>query len=245
MIGIKSPIASESGIPREELQLSDAWAPRLGWTVFDPSEPERGTPAQAGRLAELHQRQPVYLRQVHLTSCLVLKSGDPIPSEPVEADGILTDRKDVLVGVSAADCLPLFLISRRVCGVLHAGWRGVLGGILPLAVHTLRHEFGVQPDELQLFTGPAIRSCCFEVSTAVWSCFPPESRLKTDSTWRLDMLQVIERQWKECGAGTPAVHLGRCTVCGTPKLHSFRRDRGRGRNFAFLYFEGNGPERRS
>ena len=148
MKGVRSPIASVSGIPREEIQLADSFAPRLGWTVFDPSEPERGTPVQAARLGELHRRQPVYLKQVHLTNCLVLRTGDPVPAEPVEADGILTDRRDLVAGVSAADCLPLFLVSPRVCGVLHAGWRGVLGGILPLAVLRLNHEFGVRADEL-------------------------------------------------------------------------------------------------
>lgn len=238
---VHATVASVSGLPREEIQLSLPQAPRLGWTVYDATLPERGTPAQAEHLGRLHGRTPVYLRQVHLSKCLVLRRGDSLPAEPVEADGILTDRKDVLAGVSAADCLPLFLISREVCGVLHAGWRGVLGGILPLAVWTLRHEFGVRPEELQLYTGPGIGPCCFEVSAAVWSCFPAEARLKSVEGWRLDLLRVVSRQWQECGAAVQAIHLGRCTMCGTPRLHSFRRDNGKGRNFAFFYFPAKGP----
>jgi len=209
--------------------------PQVGWTVFDPGDPERSTPAQAERLSALHKRKAVVLRQVHLTNCLVLRSEDSIPGSPV-ADGVLTDRRDLLAGVSAADCLPLFLIAPEACGVLHAGWRGVLGGILPLAVETLRHEFGVTLDRLRLYTGPGIGPCCFEVSAAVWSCFPADARIRTEAALRLDLLRVVSAQWRACGGEAPAVHLGRCTVCGVPRLHSFRRDGGSGRNFAYLYY---------
>lgn len=234
----RGALLSDAGLLREEFSLPGTGAPRLGWTLFDASDPERGTPTQAERMGDLYRRRAMYLKQVHLTDCVVLTHGALLPKAP-QADGILTDRRDLLTGVSAADCLPLFLVSHAAVGVLHAGWRGVLGGILPRAVQTLRHEFGVNRRDLRLYIGPGIGPCCFEVSAAVWSCFPPEARLHSSSGLRLDLVKVVTAQWLALGEVEPATHLGRCTSCSAPKLHSYRRDGGRGRNFAFLYFPGD------
>jgi polyphenol oxidase len=228
-------VALDEPLPREEFATA-AWPHlRLGWTLFDARDPGRDTPAQARRLGAAVARNAVYLKQVHGTECLVLAEGQPIPERPAVADGILTDRRDLLVGVSAADCLPLFLVSRRATGVLHAGWRGVLGGILPVAMEVLRTRFRVEAAELDLFMGPGIGPCCFHVSPAVWTLFPPAARRGDAGPLRLDLAAAVLEQWQGCGGSTAVTRLGRCTVCSSPRLHSYRRDGSNGRNFAYLY----------
>lgn len=227
--------AAHAALPREEQKLPGAGAPTVGWTLSDSAFPDRSTMETAGALGRLHQRPVVRLKQVHLTHCVEITGIQPIPEAPV-ADGIITDRRDLLIGVNVADCLPLFLVSDRVVAVLHAGWRGVLGGILPLAVERLARTFGIAPDELRLYVGPGIGACCFEVSSSVWSLFPESARKTTEHGLRLDLLRTVNDQWRRCSAG-PLEHLGRCTVCSQPQMHSYRRDRGQGRNFAYLYFD--------
>lgn len=231
--------ATNGALPCEELKLPGAGAPTLGWTLFDAGAPLRATQQQAVLLGQLHKRHAFWLKQVHLTHCVEISAARPKPAAPIEADGIITDRRDLLMGVSAADCLPLFLVSDKATAVLHAGWRGVLGGILPSAVERMK-DFGVSPDQLRLFTGPGMGPCCFEVSPAVWSLFPEAARARSGHGLRLDLLRAVEDQWQRCGSGAP-VHLGRCTVCSQPRLHSYRRDRGQGRNFAYLYFADVAP----
>ena len=222
-------------IPHEEHRHGKAGSLTLGWTLLDPVEPDRPARVQAELLGRHHSRHSVLVQQVHLTRCVVIAEGDKLPSTPERADGVITNRRDLLVGVSAADCLPLFVVGQSGLAVLHAGWRGVLGGILPLARQRLAGAFGPGSGEPELVIGPGIGPCCFEVSPAVWTLFPLSSRVAREGKRFVDLPAAVIEQWQLAGGG-PVVRFDRCTSCSSPALHSYRRDGGAGRNLAYLCY---------
>jgi YfiH family protein len=92
-------------------------------------------------------------------------SGDP--GEPVEADALLARAPGHAVGVVTADCLPILLAAKDgSCAAVHAGWRGLVAGVIEAAVERLGGGSG-----LEAAIGPAIGPCCFEVGPEVVARF--------------------------------------------------------------------------
>ena len=149
---------------------------------------------------------PVLGRQVHGTRVVVDGAGE-------EADGQATARRGVAVGVRVADCLPVALVAPEAVAAVHAGWRGLAGGVLEEGVRVLREELGATRIEAAI--GPGIGACCYEVGDEVRAVFGTRGRT-------LD-LKAIARE-RLLAAGVAEVHdAGRCTHCDE-RLHSFRRD---------------------
>jgi hypothetical protein len=86
-----------------------------------------------------------------------------------ETDGMVTACPDVALGVVVADCVPVLLYDpcNHAVGLLHAGWRGTVGGIARVGVDAMRDEFGSRPEELMVGLGPSIGPCCYEVGLDV------------------------------------------------------------------------------
>ena len=108
----------------------------------------------------------ITLRQIHsdLIHC-VSKS----PAAPLAGDGLITDTPHLLLGVQAADCLPVVLVDvrSRAVGVFHAGWRGTLKRIVGKGLGQMRRQFGTRPGDIRAAIGPGIRQCCYEVGPEV------------------------------------------------------------------------------
>ena len=127
--------------------------------------------ANRGRLrAELAlPAEPSWLEQVHGARVLDLDREQLAP-----ADGAVTARAGVVCAVLTADCLPVVLCDRaggRV-GVAHAGWRGLLAGVLPAAVAAFRQD----PAEILAWLGPAIGPAAYEVGADVRDPFVARSQ---------------------------------------------------------------------
>lgn len=139
-----------------------------------------------------------------------------------EADGIVTGRTDGAPMVLVADCLPVVVAGQGAVAVLHAGWRGLAGGVLEEGVRALR-ECGTE-EELAAAIGPGIGACCYEVGEEVHEAFAsygPEVRRGPN----LDLEAVARRQLARAGVGT--IHsLGMCTSCHPELFFSHRRERG-------------------
>ncbi|MCI0345718.1 MAG: polyphenol oxidase family protein, partial [Chloroflexi bacterium] len=81
-----------------------------------------------------------------------------------EADALWTDRPDVSLVALTADCVPILLADaagRRI-GVVHAGWRGLVAGVVERSVDAIG-----SPERLAAFVGPAVGPCCYEVGDDV------------------------------------------------------------------------------
>jgi copper oxidase (laccase) domain-containing protein len=89
-------------------------------------------------------------------------------------DGHLTDAPGVLLTVSVADCVPVYLLAPRTGAValLHAGWRGVAAGILECGLALFRARAGVLAGDIVMHCGVAICGRCYEVGPDVLAQFP-------------------------------------------------------------------------
>jgi polyphenol oxidase len=109
------------------------------------------------RVRALLPAEPVWLKQVHGTR---VWDADLAPAEEViEADAAVTTKPNTVLTVMAADCLPVLISSSDggVIGAAHAGWRGLLGGVLENTVDAMLAKIGLDDTGQYLaWLGPAI-----------------------------------------------------------------------------------------
>lgn len=166
--------------------------------------------------------EPGWLEQVHGTRVVDLDREGPGP-----ADGAVTTRTDRVCVVMTADCLPVLFCDRagtRI-GVAHAGWRGLLSGVLPAAVAALR----AAPAELVAWLGPAISQPAYEVGADVRDAFVARDaaagrRFERNGRgrWQADLYGLARDAL--AAAGVSSVHGGGfCTFTEAQRFFSHRR----------------------
>lgn len=167
-------------------------------------------------------------------------------------DGFLASRSGVLLTVGIADCVPAFLAApaRGAVALLHAGWRGVAGEIVPLAIAALERELGVPAGEIRAWWGPAIGPCCYPVGREVVEALEataaggrPEAWMEPDgAAARVDLRAALTLQAEAAGVPQDAISSSSlCTSCDR-RLHSYRRESGGGgRMLALAGYPKDGP----
>jgi polyphenol oxidase len=168
-------------------------------------------------LAATGARSVVHARQVHGTE-LWVHDGVPAPGVLVMSgvDGHLAAVTDLLLAVSVADCVPVFLVDarQRAVALLHAGWRGVAGGILERGVSSMRHRFGTSAADLWLHCGPAICGPCYPVGAEVHRAVRPDDPRPGDGT-PLDLRSALVERATSLGIDPQRCSVSaHCTRCG-------------------------------
>ncbi len=161
-----------------------------------------------------------------------------------EGDGHLTRRPGVLLTVTLADCVPVFIADpvQRAIALLHAGWRGTAAGVLGQGLAAMGRAFGSVPGDLFVHLGPAICGRCYEVGPEVFEALgeavPPRPA-------PIDLRGVIRQ--RALVAGVDPGHLTantECTLCGDGRYYSHRRgDTGRHRGFIGILPKSGRPGR--
>lgn len=148
------------------------------------------------------------------------------PEKYAGADGLLTDQASQPLAIFTADCASIFLADKkgRAVGVLHAGWRGVRGGILRQALRLLRRRWRIPPGDLRAWLGPCIGPCCFEVQWEVARYFPATRRRKEDR-WQVDLAEEIRRQARRLGLQFLRRKAPASCTMHDRRFYSYRRDR--------------------
>jgi len=149
-------------------------------------------------------------------------------------DGHATDRPGVLLAVTVADCVPIYLIdptARRVA-LLHAGWRGTAGGILRAGVDLLAGR-GSAANKLLMHCGVAICGKCYEVGPEVFQALDLPRPAGGGRGW-LDLRSVLERQARALGLSQVS-SSDFCSAHDAAEFFSHRASRGDdGRMVAYL-----------
>ena len=101
--------------------------------------------------------------QVHSSDCVIATAPWPQDARP-HADGLVTDRPGLLLGVVTADCAPVLLADREagVIGAAHAGWKGAAAGVTDRTIAAME-RLGAQRARIVAAIGPCIAQASYEV----------------------------------------------------------------------------------
>jgi hypothetical protein len=115
----------------------------------------------------------VSVRQFHSNLIAAVRESDLARLQPRKADGVMSDRPGLLLGIQTADCIPVLVADRgrRVVAAFHAGWRGTVKRIVERGIGRMRLEYGSRPEDLCAAIGPGIGACCYAVGEEVVSEF--------------------------------------------------------------------------
>jgi len=138
-------------------------------------------------------------------------------------DGLWTDEPGLALGLITADCLPIALCRESgepaLC-VLHAGWKGLLAGIVEAGIDALGG------DGIAAAVGPGIGPCCYEVGEEVARPYRAAFGDDVVADGRLDLWTAAERALGAAGC-TSIERTDLCTACNPDLFFSHRRDAGR------------------
>ncbi|HLP83065.1 MAG TPA: peptidoglycan editing factor PgeF [Phycisphaerales bacterium] len=187
-------------------------------------------------------REVVQVHQVHGGEVHVVRAGQATHHgrDDTKADAIVTDDPARIAMVRIADCGPVLLACEtgRVVAAVHAGWRGVLAGIVPNAIAVM-HELGAR--DIHAAIGPCIRVDAFEVGEDVaqqfTAAFPRVPVVHRRAGWpkpHVDVVTAITTQLQAAGIAHIDV-VGECSFARSDLYFSHRRDGSRsGRMAAFI-----------
>ncbi|MEN6459808.1 MAG: peptidoglycan editing factor PgeF [Syntrophomonas sp.] len=171
-----------------------------------------------------------------------LSYADSIPGY----DGMITNQPGVYLATYYADCLPVCFFDpiKRAIGMAHSGWKGTMGRIVVNTIEAMQREFGSSRYDIEVFMGPAIGRCCFEIQPDLANKVKIEfNRLnniifkgENDDIYTWD-LQNTNRQLL-IESGINPLHIIICDICtasNTDSFFSYRREQGQtGRMGALL-----------
>lgn len=164
----------------------------------------------------------IKVKQVHSNKIL---SAQSIKNDQLEGDGLYLEKgikKNLCI--LTADCLPVLFIGDEGEALIHAGWRGIKDGILENKIlNKLKPK--------QVFIGPSIKKCCYEVSPDFQKNFPSsESFIKKGEKLFFSLDEEITARLKKLFPFLEILVDKHCTCCDK-KFHSFRRDKTEKRNY--------------
>lgn len=161
--------------------------------------------------------------QTHSTNVVLWEK----PGSVMDTDGIFTSNPKLVCSIQVADCMPVYFAHKNkpFFGLVHAGWRGLVHGILLQSAKCIKENEKALSD-FDVLIGPSIQNCCFEVSDDVIDQF--DSRFvekKEDGKYRIDLQKMALSQLVKSGFQSEKITiLNECTFCNEDKYHSYRRN---------------------
>jgi YfiH family protein len=163
------------------------------------------------------------LRQIHSTQGYALSEKSFIEPSTREGDYLITNTPGIALCIATADCAPVIIYSSAApaLAMIHAGWRGIYGGIIERAIEHLTKEYQIAPDTLTMHIGPTARSCCYTVQKDFPLWGTAGSVLKNDTLF-FDLPTQCATRAKAYQIET-LLEYAQCTIC-SPDHCSFRRE---------------------
>jgi YfiH family protein len=205
---------------------------RLFRSGFRNGFPERQT-GDAELLAAMGVRRVIQVKQVHGARAVEAAEAPPglvfgaEGPERQEADAVVVMEAGVAVGVRVADCVPVLVGDEGSGAVaaIHAGWRGVVGGVVRAGVELLAQQGTAHGRRRMLAAiGPCIGACCFEVGCDVAAQIGHVVREQGDKAY-VDLRAAVRAQLNDLGLADDRIEdVAGCTKHEPGRFHSFRRD---------------------
>jgi polyphenol oxidase len=173
-----------------------------------------------------------FLSQVHGAVALALDGSESAAAaRELEGDAIVSATPGLAVSVRTADCVPILVGDRRSGAVtaIHAGWRGVVRGVVEAGVARLR-ELAGGAGELVAGIGPHIREGAFEVSEDVAAELAavspvPGAVVRGAARPHVSLARIVRGKLVALGVAEAEIDdVGGCTLSEPERFFSFRRD---------------------
>ncbi|NBQ67704.1 MAG: peptidoglycan editing factor PgeF [Nitrosomonadaceae bacterium] len=183
--------------------------------------------------------EPKWLKQVHGTSPVWI---DHAEAATPEGDAVLSRKSGTVCAVMVADCLPVFLCDAAgtTVAIVHAGWRGLAGGIIEQSIAAMQ----VDQRKLMAWLGPAIGPDHFEVGKDVYDTFVQHDaqaaqafaprNSQHEKKWLADIFLLARQRLVSAGV-TEIYGGGVCTYSDPARFFSYRRDGETGRMAALIW----------
>jgi len=152
-----------------------------------------------------------------------------------QVDALISAISGQALLVTAADCLQLLLFdpATPAVGLVHAGWRGLVAGVIDAAVEAMRLAYGSRPDAMLAGIGPGLGPCCAEFTDPTSEL--PRSLGPYIQGRNVDLWAVAVGQLRAAGLGTERIeHAAICTRCHRDQFFSHRGDGGHTGRFAAI-----------
>lgn len=189
------------------------------------------------RLAARLPGPPAWLNQVH--GITVVDAASVTAGSAPQADASFSRTPGAVCVVMTADCLPVLLAARdgSVVGAAHAGWRGLLAGVIEATVDAMNEPAA----NLIAYLGPAIGPDAFEVGGEVRQAFVQHNVHAVqaftdigDGKYLADIYLLARQRLQAMGIA--AVYGGNsCTVIERARYFSYRRDGVTGRMASLIW----------
>lgn len=208
----------------------------LGTHVGDDPSVVSKNRNQLKQLASL-PNSPLWLQQVHGTDVIHASSWQ----QSSQADAIYSDQPNQVCAIMTADCLPVLFTDKqgKQVAAAHAGWRGLLNGVLENTVS----QFTGDRDDILVWLGPAIGPKQFEVGHEVYAAFTADSQDSqqafkiSDQTHYLADIYLLAKL-RLTALGITQIYGGDfCTVTEEQRFFSYRRDGITGRMVSLIWIE--------
>lgn len=183
-------------------------------------------------------QEPKWLHQTH--SDIVVDAAS-VDADKFNADASYTTEPGVVCAVLTADCLPVVLSDKlgSCVGVVHAGWRGLLKGVVQRTIDAM----SVHSRPEYAWLGPAIGPAVFDVGEDVYRPYLQHNRsferafahAKTNK-WKLDLYTAAKIVLN--AADITKVYGGEyCTFTDSENFYSYRRSNCTGRMATLIWIK--------
>lgn len=153
-----------------------------------------------------------------------------------ETDGLVTNKKNLILSTTNADCILLLLFDpiKKVIANVHSGWRGTLQRISTKAIEKMEKEYNCNPKDIICCICPSIRKCHFEVEKEVKDMFEEEfkniieknniiTEIISSKKWTIDTVLINQIILEEKGLKKENIIDSKlCSVCNSNLVHSYR-----------------------
>lgn len=163
---------------------------------------------------------------VHGTSVAIVDHSSP--GFILDTDALVTKESGIVLTLTGADCFPVYFEDKKagIIGLAHCGWRGIIGGIVPKTIETMKN-LGATSENIYLTMGPGICKNHFEVQEHDLGTFAdfPEAIIRGEKN-SVNLKKIIIAQAKR--SDIPRKHMTdqkECTYCLPEKYYSYRRDK--------------------
>ncbi len=175
-----------------------------------------------------------YMNQIHGDNIEIVDFDSPSLTD--NCDALITNQKNLPIMVMVADCIPIFMYDKKnsVIAVIHAGRNSTFLNIASKTALKMKSNFGTDFENLEVYLGPSIQKCCYEVSNELEEIVIKTYGKEFSKNRYIDLQGINKKQLNNIGVFDIEIS-NICTKCSKKPYFSYRLDKNCGR-FSIVAF---------